>query len=257
MALNMRLTLKLATNYLLDLLKSGLKEKLNLEEGIAPTVEQLIENSYEEFVTNLQSYKLKYYDVISQASLKPNYEEELRRATFKLNRLLDSGLRENLNLKNNQAPSKQKLREFGHRSFLWDIYKKGLRYNQVVERAGLKPNTVRNKWKNFNLNEAANKLLEIVNSEKLKKINLPNGIAPSIRLLKENGYSDFWWAFKNKNFSYTDAVKNAGLKFQSRDIITEIGNSLHWILENILLNRQNLKRWQENGICIFLLLNNL
>jgi len=164
--------LKKAREELKFILQNGLREKLCLDIAVAPTTEQLRENSHENLINYIHYNKLKYYDVIISAGLKRNDKENRKRATKRLINILSNGFKEQLGLTDLQAPTKEQLRKHGYNQLLWFIYKKDLTYNKVIREAGLIPNSQRNKWIDMTLNKASEYLIRIIDEDLKDKVSL-------------------------------------------------------------------------------------
>ncbi|NVM04283.1 MAG: hypothetical protein HWN67_18290 [Candidatus Helarchaeota archaeon] len=251
------LTLKKAVNYfqkevLPDIIEKLKENGINLGEYNVPKRNEIRKYGHCDWLSAIERNGIKYTDVVKTAGYKPNYEfgkwEDLtlNKATtyFQKEILPDvSGKLKNKGriLGKNDVPSMDEVRKNGYSDWLSAIKNKGIKYNDIIEKAGYKPNYERGKWEDLTLDKAVKYFKDEIFpnvSEILKEKGRILGIkeVPPKRVVKENGYSDWISAIERKNISYNKIIEKAGLKPNELDVKTEIGNNVHITLERIFLD---------------------
>ena len=126
-----------------------------------------------------------------------------------------------LNLGVFEAPTKRELinNNLGrYKGFVSAYSRNNLKYNDILQAAGLKINHKKDKWSWLNLETAAIRIKEIINSEykngksvrqflKLEPLQ-----APKREQLIALGFSEFVHSLRTKNLKYTEIIKKAGLR---------------------------------------------
>ena len=115
--------------------------------------------------------------------------------------LLNTGIKEELNLKENEAPTREQLKNLGHGNFISMLYAKKIKYTDLLKEAELVPNCDLDKWSSLDLEKAVNYLQKLIKSNAFEKFGLPKGIAPTEEQLKEIGHQKFIFAIYKRDFT--------------------------------------------------------
>ncbi len=150
-----------------------------------------------------------------------SYNEAIKNAAKILNNILENKVRIKLNLGVSEAPTKRELvkNDLGRYNGFVSAYSRNrLKYNDILQVAGLKVKHKKDKWSWLNFETATIRIKEIINSEyKNGKsvrqfLNLEPLQAPKRKQLKDLGFSEFIHALKTKNLKYSEVIKRAGLR---------------------------------------------
>ena len=235
------LNLEKAAINLLNILNEGLREKLGLVDNEAPTLKQLNDSEFSDFVSAFRKRVIKINDVIIEAGLKINKEMnrweglDLEKAAEHLLNILNGGLKEKIGLADNEAPTIDQLIDNGYGDFLRAYTTRGIKHNDILRNVGLKINLNYNRWEGLNLEKASINLLDILNGGLREKLGLADNEGPTFNHLIDNRYSDFLRAYTNRGIKHNDVLKEAGLIPHGLEISTEIGDNFHYIAERIFV----------------------
>ncbi len=240
-----------ADHLLNNVITDEFKQFYNLKEGEAPHSRWVRDyNNYEHrgFFQAMYTRNLNYYDVVEKADLVVvdkykdwsfldwgkdgnlrSYEEALRNmANYLLNNVMTDEFKQFYNLKEGEAPHGRWVQEYNnyeHRGFFQAMYRRGLNYYDVVEKAGL---VVVDKYKDWSfldwgkdgnprsyeeaVQNAADHLLNNVMTEEFKRKNkIKENRAPSSNQIKQE-FPDFSGAIYMRHISYKDVRTATGLK---------------------------------------------
>ncbi len=235
------LNLEKAAINLLNILNEGLREKLGLADNESPTLKQLNDNGFRDFASACRKRRIKINDVIIEAGLKINKEMnrweglDLEKAAEHLLKILNGGLKEKLDLADNEAPTMDQLIDNGYGDFLRAYTNRGIKHNDILRKVVLKINLNYNRWEGLNLEEASINLLDILNGGLREKLGLADNEGPTFNQLIDNGYGDFLRAYTNRGIKHNDVLKESGLIPHGLEISIEIGNNFHYIAERIFV----------------------
>lgn len=129
---------------LLDILDDGLKEELGLADNEGPTYDQ-IAKGYRGFQTAYVSKGFTHNDILRAAKLKIKHDWgkwkglDREKAKDYLSNLLNSGLREELGLADDEGPTIKQLIDSGHQDFV-RAYVKIMKHNELLKELKLKYN---------------------------------------------------------------------------------------------------------------------
>ncbi len=212
---------------------------------------------------------LNYNDILLKAGLELNidkkkwysyfydikgnrltYDESLKKFADYLSYLISEN---NWKLKEKQAPTYEFLQEKTS-GFLNAFSSIGITYNQVIKKAGLDINHPMNFWTFLNKDKSGKKLtkkeaIEVaakflkneILTEKFLEINGFKKKEPPSYTMLEDTHIGFISAITSRKLSYPKILREAGFSILGIDLMKEIGNDSHKILEAlfIIISRQN------------------
>ncbi|MBD3212941.1 MAG: hypothetical protein GF311_10065 [Candidatus Lokiarchaeota archaeon] len=143
-----------ATNYFLEEIYYNLKERLGIEELIAPSLADLRDNGYESFVSGIFGKRIHYSEVIDKAGLrfKPSKwssfdwqngirtrEEAFQNIINYFNSNINTeAFRLNSNIIEGFAPSLSTIQDYYGGGFYGAISQRGFKYSEIVYYLGLR-----------------------------------------------------------------------------------------------------------------------
>jgi len=255
-----------------NILTDTFKKKHGLEEGIAPSI-GLKDKSMIEF-RGASSYRdLSFNDILEKAGLKTNveigkwsfldkdnkgnplnYDKAIERAAEHLTQEIFT---EEFNIKygvgKREAPTIA-IDDKELKKFRGAIGSRGLSYNDILEKAGLKMNLDRGKWSfldkdnkenPLNYDKAIEKAAEyltqkILTDEFKEKYDLGKSEAPTMNT-DDKELTQFFSAVAKRNLSYNDILENAGYKPHESVMFNRVGNNIHVIQERLFLQHTREK----------------
>jgi len=247
-----------------DLLK---KNVIINEKSISSTI--LEKNGYRDFISAIYRYKISYNDLLKRSKFKLNKlinfwnfldwndngnprmkEKALENAkNFLLNNILTDELKIDISLGINEAPTRQLLIDVGYHDFFSALYKRKLKYNDILRKTELKINKDLNKYSLLNWNPSGNPrtkeqalenavdyLFEKILTYKVKKkYNLVKGECPTSYINEKSFHNFLWRGLYTRKLLYNEVIEKAGLIPHNQVISANIGKDFHWIGERILL----------------------
>ena len=247
-----------------DLLK---KNVIVDEKSISSTI--LEKNGRKDFISAIYRYKISYNDILKRSKFKLNRlidfwnfldwndngnprvkEKVLENAkNFLLNNILTDELKIDIGLGINEAPTRQLLIDAGYHDFFSALYKRKLKYNDILRKTKLKINKDLNKYSFLNwspsgnprtkeqaLENAVDYFLEKILTYKVKKkYNLEKGECPTSCINEKSFHNFLWRGLYTRNLLYNEVIEKAGLIPHNQGILANIGKDFHWIGERILL----------------------
>lgn len=215
-------------------------ELYKLTYGIAPKLNQIKSYGYSNFVQGLNFHKVLYSDIInyldfsfvqkskwdkfswSQNGIPRIYSKAISNASlFFINNIYPK-IKNVLGLKSNIAPSLNQLRINGYEDFLSAIYKKDLKYSEIVKHSSLK--LLPSLWSSFNWKknsrnkkDAFNNIISYycknIDTEELRNYyNLKNDFAPTLSMINEFYDRDFYSAIYSRGFGYSEIINYLNLR---------------------------------------------
>lgn len=228
--------------YIKKLVETKLKKELNLEDGHAPTYQQMqiIDGN---FLKEISDNGYKYNDVLRAAgfSLRYDYDKyekfNLQDFAQYLNLMLASGLREELDLDYRESPTYKQLQNYSIETshFINALNTRGIKLNDVLKAAGLRINRELGKFENFGEKEYGEYLKSLLDKGLRSKIGLKGRNGPTKRELVEFGHADLIGSLDRHKISFPKLLRSINLIPREREILIEIGVELHWCLEKIFM----------------------
>ncbi len=200
----------------------SIKDKLGILRERPPTRAELEDGGYSGFLNMFRNKKFTYNDAVRAAGLIPNYDSQkwmwldkgdtLYLASNYFKKIYEQKLKNLLDLENNKAPRSGDLIEYGPKGFYYAVVDRGFTYNELVRAASLYPNVEPFKWGNtFNIVDAKDYLMKLINSGALDHLELSEGESPTIQQLK-NSNNDFVQKFSKQGIKYNDILRLTGLQ---------------------------------------------
>ena len=196
--------------YLKVLLDNGLREELGLGDNEGPTAKQLKNSGNHDLVSAYLRNTVKHNDILVNIGLEINWDPSkwddftLESGAIYLNNLLENGLRQELGLEYNEAPTWDQLRDCGHGDFVRAFNNRNIDYTEIVKETGLNPIEVNiSKEVGTNFHWIAERIF--------------------VESFREKGCYAFWEVYPSKN-----SEKN-GLKRSDNSILrnAEFDKSIH------------------------------
>jgi hypothetical protein len=222
-----------------------------------------------DFISAIYHRGLNYNDILFKAGLNLNidfkkwhnyyYDKVGNRLTYheSVNRfgkyLLKLKFKNEWNLNSDEAPTYMQLGR-KNSDFLNAFSILGIRYNEIIEEAGLKIN---HPWGIYNfldkdkkgnqihrndaISLAAQFLKTIILTQKFVKIHGLEKEEPPLYSLLENTHSGFINAITIRKLSFPKILRKAGFRILGQRLLKEIGNDSHIVLERlfIIISKKN------------------
>lgn len=225
-----------------------LKEKLLLADDEPPTREQ-VEKFFRGFTNALTNLNRYYPEIVKAAGLIPQYERQYRELSdinnfieyYKNNiypNLKEALIEEGIELKSDEAPTANQIREHGFGGFIDKLYQIAS-YNDLVELVGLQPNN-EFKYKDMDFKDLVEFFREEIYPDLKSWADLKETEAPSQIEMTKFGYYGFFDAIYRTGKTYTDLVRTAGL-IPRQSIESEAGTITHKLI-NLTLSEWLLSK---------------
>jgi len=234
----------------------------------APTSTDLLNHRiHSKFISAIDNRGLRYTDILKALNLKLNlipnkwsfldYDRDGNPLTAELSlqaavqyfmqKILTREVREGLGLGKNDAPREKDLIVLRFQDFLGAISNRGMNYNMILRKVGLRPNRDPSKWSKLNwgrngkprsykqaIKESSKFLKSLIDKNFRKKYGLGIDEAPTAHL-SDKQFKNFISALTARRLLYNDVLEEAGYIPHDIHIFTMIGRNFHWIAERIFL----------------------
>ena len=271
--LNYNKAIEKAAEYLTqEILTDEFNTKYGIGKGEAPPMD-IKNDKFRKFVSAIGGRGLSYNEILEKVRLKTNldigkwsfldkdnkgnplnYDKAIERAAEHLTQEIFT---EEFNIKygvgKREAPTIA-IDDKELKKFRGAIGSRGLSYNDILEKAGLKTNLDRGKWSfldkdnkgnPLNYDKAIEKAAEyltqkILTDEFKEKYDLGKSEAPTMNT-DDKELTQFFSAVAKRNLSYNDILENAGYKPHESVMFNRVGNNIHVIQERLFLQHTREK----------------